>query len=382
MTESCGAVMGMASIKKRPDGIWRARYRDEAGKEHARHFKRKVDAQDWLNEVTASVVTGRYVDPGAGKVTFSAWFSTWSDEQIWTEGTRSSAASAMKHVPFGDVPLGKLRTRHVQLWIKEMVDAGLSPATIRNRFNFTRMALRGAVRDRRIAENPSDSVTLPRARRAEAQMVLPTSEQVGRAVQEAPPMFRAYLGLCAFAGLRRGEASGIPVGDVDFLRRTVRVSRQVQGSNKATTTVVLPKHGSEREIFIPEALVEMLARHVQEIGTYGQERWIFQTGGALWHRGIAGHHWRQLRGRVGMEANTLHDFRHYYASGLIASGCDVVTVQRALGHASATITLGTYAHLWPSAEDKTRQAATGLMQEAGLAPADSLRTDALKIVAD
>lgn len=57
MTESCGAVMGMASIKKRPDGIWRARYRDEAGKEHARHFKRKVDAQDWLNEVTASVVT-------------------------------------------------------------------------------------------------------------------------------------------------------------------------------------------------------------------------------------------------------------------------------------------------------------------------------------
>src|ERR1700733_9573959 len=48
---------------------------------------------------------------------------------------------------------------------------------------------------------------------------------------------------------------------------------------------------------------------------------------------------------------------HFYASGLISQGCDVVTVQRALGHASATTTLSTYAHLWPSAEDRTRKAA-------------------------
>jgi len=37
----------MGSISRRPDGQWRARYRDEAGKEHARHFSRKVDAQRW-----------------------------------------------------------------------------------------------------------------------------------------------------------------------------------------------------------------------------------------------------------------------------------------------------------------------------------------------
>ncbi|WP_237841927.1 malate:quinone oxidoreductase [Cellulosimicrobium cellulans] len=35
----------MASIKRRPNGMWRARYRDEADKEHAKHFARKVDAQ-------------------------------------------------------------------------------------------------------------------------------------------------------------------------------------------------------------------------------------------------------------------------------------------------------------------------------------------------
>lgn len=48
----------------------------------------------------------------------------------------------------------------------------------------------------------------------------------------------------------------------------------------------------------------------------------------------------------------LHELRHYFASGLIAAGCDVVTVQRAMGHASATTTLSTYAHLWPTAEDR------------------------------
>lgn len=61
---------------------------------------------------------------------------------------------------------------------------------------------------------------------------------------------------------------------------------------------------------------------------------------------------------------TLHDLRHFYASGLIAAGCDVVTVQRALGHAKATTTLNTYAHPWPSAEDRTRQAAGQLFTAA------------------
>ena len=49
-----------------------------------------------------------------------------------------------------------------------------------------------------------------------------------------------------------------------------------------------------------------------------------------------------------------------FASGLIAAGCDVVTVQHALGHSTPTITLNTYSHLWPQAEDRTRAAAASL----------------------
>ena len=39
----------------------------------------------------------------------------------------------------------------------------------------------------------------------------------------------------------------------------------------------------------------------------------------------------------------------------------MVTVQRSLGHAKATTTLNTYAHLWPTAEDRTRKAAESIM---------------------
>lgn len=49
-----------------------------------------------------------------------------------------------------------------------------------------------------------------------------------------------------------------------------------------------------------------------------------------------------------------HDLRHYYASLLIRHGESVKTVQARLGHASATETLETYAHLWPDSDDRTR----------------------------
>jgi hypothetical protein len=67
----------MASIARRPDGHWRARYRDAAGREHARHFARKADAQDWLDAVTTAVHTGSYVDPDRAKITVGELAPMW-----------------------------------------------------------------------------------------------------------------------------------------------------------------------------------------------------------------------------------------------------------------------------------------------------------------
>jgi len=94
------------------------------------------------------------------------------------------------------------------------------------------------------------------------------------------------------------------------------------------------------------------------------------------HQNTVGYRWRTTVSRAAVPKMRLHDLRHFFASGLIAAGCDVVTVQRALGHAKAATTLETYSHLWPSAADRTREAAATLVAEVLGNSADSLRTTA------
>ena len=122
-----------------------------------------------------------------------------------------------------------------------------------------------------------------------------------------------------------------------------------------------PKYGSERVVLLAPGLVDILAAHVATFCPDGG--WLF-TGeaGQPPHQHTVGYRWRTATASAGIAGLRLHDLRHFYASGLIAAGCDVVTVQRALGHASATTTLNTYSHLWPSAEDRTRTAAQACSQ--------------------
>ena len=135
-------------------------------------------------------------------------------------------------------------------------------------------------------------------------------------------------------------------------------------------------------MFLAPSLVAMLSEHLANSIPEGSNR--ARPAGSSLERvtttppNTVDHRWRTLRKGAGVgDGIRLHDMRHFYASGLIAAGCDVVTVQRALGHASATTTLNTYSHLWPTAEDRTRNAAEGLLQQtAGELPADSVRTSA------
>lgn len=68
--------------------------------------------------------------------------------------------------------------------------------------------------------------------------------------------------------------------------------------------------------------------------------------------------WTPALRHAGMENDgiRIHDLRHTYASIVIATGCDVKTLQSQLGHASATITLDTYARLWPERLDEIADA--------------------------
>jgi len=366
----------MASIKKQPSGKWRARYRDDAGKEHARHFARRTDAQTWLDEITTSVVTGQYVDPKAGKATFDAWFTEWSSRQVWAPMTEVQADLVRRSVSFRTVPLANLRESHLQSWVKQMQAAGYAPNTINTRMMTVRAALKAAVRDRRLVMDPSVGVVLPRRQGRERAMEVATSEQVGALLTASDPRLRAYVAVCAFAGLRLGEASGLNVSDVDFLRRRLDVLRQVQKKRGGPPELRAPKYESGRTVFASDELLQVLAQHVEQ-HLRSSAGWLF-TGSDLAapiSPSTVNSWWQRTTRAAGVEGITVHSLRHYFASGLIAAGCDVVTVQRALGHKSPSVTLNTYSHLWPTAEDRTRQASGRMAAEAlGIPRADSLRT--------
>lgn len=108
-------------------------------------------------------------------------------------------------------------------------------------------------------------------------------------------------------------------------------------------------------MYAPGGLIDMLSEHIRAYRPDGpEERWLFPGEGehAL-HQNSVAYWWRRAKDKAGLDYR-LHDLRHFYVSGLIHAGCDVVTVQRALGHGNASVTLSTYSHLWPNADDRTR----------------------------
>src|SRR6266540_3121288 len=323
----------MPSIAKRPGGSWRARYRDAAGREHSRHFRRRVDAQRWVDEVTASVMTGRYVDPKAGRVTFAVYARAWQAAQIHRVNTANAVASALRvHLlpAFGARPIGGIRASEVQAFVRGLAEA-YEPSTVRTTYQHLRGVFRAAATDRLIVESPCRGVTLPRVER---RLVVPLHTEVVLALADAMPAhLAAMVTLMASTGLRPGEAAGLTADRVDFLRRTLRVDRQLLQTRPPSFGP--PKtQASYRTIPLPQVAVDALAAHMAAYppGEYGL---IFcQRDGRALNRDKVGNHFRQAVKAAGAPDGTrLHDLRHYYASLLIRHGESVKVVQARLGHA-------------------------------------------------
>lgn len=210
----------MASLARRADERWRARYRDGRGREHARHFARKVDAQRWLDSVTAAVETGSYVDPTAGRMTLGEYAQLWLARQVHLKpSTRSRYTALVGHhiVPtFSPTPLAKIERSDVAAWIVELVEAGLAGPTVRHAHRILHMILTAAVDDGRLVRNPAARAKLPRDRRREKRFL--THAQVA-ALADAAGTDRLAVLVLAYCGLRFGELAALRVRNVDPLRR-------------------------------------------------------------------------------------------------------------------------------------------------------------------
>ena len=61
----------MAGVSRRASaGRWQARWRDPTGRQRKRSFARKLDAQQWLDQLQAAAHRGQYLPPAAARTRF------------------------------------------------------------------------------------------------------------------------------------------------------------------------------------------------------------------------------------------------------------------------------------------------------------------------
>jgi integrase len=182
------------------------------------------------------------------------------------------------------------------------------------------------------------------------------------------PIFPIVAVLLA-TGLRRSEVLGLRWQDVDLDGGTLRVEQALEQTTRGGLVFKEPKtrHG-RRTVTLAPSTVAVLREHRR---TQQEQRLFFGLGkapadalvftswdGSPYLPATLTLQWRRAMQRAGLTA-TLHSLRHTHASTLIAAGLDVLTISRRLGHASPTLTLGTYGHLF-----KTDDRAAAIMEKA------------------
>ena len=356
----------MANIEKRPNGVWRARYYDDAGKQHAKHFARRVDAKTWLDTVTASVVRGDYVDPRGANMLLTTYAAQWENIQVGRDSTLNIIDNAVRlHInpALGDRRIGSIRQSDIQGLVKLLEGKDLAAGTVRNIYDTAARIFASAVDDRVIPSSPCRRIKLPKDDKGE---IVPLTLAQVRALEAGMGDLGASVITLAGSGLRIGELLGLDVSDVDFLRRTIRVERQRAQSGELTP----PKSKSSgRTVPVGQTVIDALAAYLKAGDRKSGPLFVNLLGRPLTYR-----QWKPLWKAAAETAKveaTAHALRHFYASALIAGGASVKQVQTVLGHASAVVTLRTYAHLWPGDDDRTRAIIDAVLSP----PKDFARTE-------
>jgi integrase len=229
----------------------------------------------------------------------------------------------------------------------------LAPGSVELVYRWVSTIFKSAVADRVIAPSPCIRITLPK--RVDTEIVPLNVTEVQALAAAVPDRYRALIVFAAGMGMRQGECFGLTVDRVDFLRKQVRVDRQLVAARAGVPEFGPPKtKAGFRTIPMPEVVGGTLAAHLARYHP-GPAGLVFtNTLGHPLRRNTAGEMWHRAAAQAGLpEWATFHDLRHFYASLLIARGCSVKVIQRRLGHQSAVETLDTYGHLWPDGDDES-----------------------------
>ncbi|GAA1979111.1 site-specific integrase [Microbacterium pumilum] len=323
---------------KKPDGTHAAK----------RGFRTKREAEEYLASVSVSIGKSQYVDPMDARITIGELGTTWLQNQaaVLKPSSMHPLESAWRvHVApkWERVEIGMVRHSDVRAWVTAMTATHGASTVIRS-YGILSAILDVALRDRRIADNPARGIKLPR--KTPKRRVYLSHTQVDLLAGQS--MYPELVYFLAYTGLRWGEVTGLRVRDVETDRRRVQVHENAVMVNGAIHTGT-PKSHVTRSVPYPDFLdpavrSAMLGKDSNELlfGD-GQEHLRLPNSQKGWFAGAV----RRAR-KIDPTFNHVspHDLRHTAASLAISAGANVKAVQRMLGHASASMTLDTYADLF------------------------------------
>ena len=326
-----------------------------------RGFGRKRDALQRLAEVETTKAKGDYVDPADAKAKLEVLAIDWlkGRKSVMKPSSYRPLESAWEtHVKkkWGARSVGSVRHSEVQAWVSELAETK-SATTVLRVHGVLAAVLDIAVRDRRLNRNVARGVTLPRKKK-KSRAYLTHQQVADLAADSAHPALVLFL---AYTGLRWGEATGLRVKHLDAAKRRVSVEENAVLVN-GHIEVGTPKTHENRQVPYPDFLDDGIAaasavKHSEALVFGDGQTWMkLPNSERGWFAGAVN---RRRAADPTFPRVTPHDLRHTAASLAISAGANVKAVQRMLGHASAAMTLDTYADLF---DDDLDDVATALSE--------------------
>ena len=264
----------------------------------------------------------------------------------------------------GVKPLQKLTRLDVEGWHAALRAGGLAPRTIGHAHRVLGKALRDAERDDLIARNVCKLQAAPRV--GESEMAI---------VQDVPGFVAKLHGLPASTFLpwwRCSPACGsarcwrLRWSRIDLDRKRLEVREALEPAKGGVGFKAPKTKAGRRDISLPDILVEALREYRREqlelrlqlgLGRLPDDALLFtRLDGSPLHPSNVSSDWGEFAEQIGMPEITFHGLRHTHASQLIASGVDIVTISKRLGHARPSVTLAVYAHMFTSDDSKAAAA--------------------------
>lgn len=354
------------TIRRLPSGRWQARYRHPSTGLMVPApitFDRKGDAARWLASAETDQNRGVFIEPSQAKTTLAEWAALWLDgdpRKRRSSRARDDAALRVHILP----ALGARRLSSVTpLDVRRLVEAmsvSLAPATVHRNMDTVSALFNSAVEADLLTRSPVRGVKLPAVRPPSRPTL--TIAQLLRLSESVPARYGALILVGGVLGLRWGEAIGLRVRDIDFLRRTITVAQEV---SEVTGHLAIepPKTArSVRTLAVPAFVIEATTAHlVTHRGPVEPDDLVFvgPKGGVL-RRAFEQRTFKPAVASAGLPPTlTFHGLRHVAATLMVANNEHPRVIQHRLGHTDPTLSMGLYAHV---PDDADRAAADHLQR--------------------